>query len=102
MNDEPSPEGKLPDPVELSRAVAGIAERSQRLVSEFLAKQSTETPSIGMGDPFNIAGAFMEMTAKLMVDPTRLVQAQVSLWSDYMRLWQRTAERFMGGTAEPV
>ena len=108
MNDEPSPESKLPDPVELSRAVAGIAERSQRLVSEFLAKQSTGTPSVGMGDPFNIAGAFFEMTAKLMVDPTRLVQAQVSLWTDYMQLWQRTTERFLGGNggtahpAEPV
>ena len=109
MNDAPTPEGKLPDPVELSRAVAGIAERSQRLVSDFLAKQSHETPSVGMGDPLNIAGAFFEMTAKLMVDPTRLVQAQVSLWSDYMQLWQRTTERFLGSgngdvaqPAEPV
>ncbi|HEV2674917.1 MAG TPA: class I poly(R)-hydroxyalkanoic acid synthase [Aliidongia sp.] len=108
MSNEPSPEGKLPDPVDLSRAVAGIAERSQRLVTEFLAKQSSEKPSVGMGDPLNIAGAFFEMTAKLMVDPTRLVQAQVSLWSDYMQLWQRTTERFLGGNggaahpAEPV
>ncbi|MDB5364437.1 MAG: class poly(R)-hydroxyalkanoic acid synthase [Rhodospirillales bacterium] len=108
MNDAPNSEVKLPDPVELSRAVAGIAERSQRLVSEFLAKQSGETPSSGMGDPFNIAGAFFEMTAKLMVDPTRLMQAQVTLWSDYMQLWQRTTERFLGaakGTdlpSEPV
>jgi polyhydroxyalkanoate synthase len=108
MQDAPSPEGKLPDPIELSRAVAGIAERSQRLVSEFLAKQSTEKPSVGMGDPLNIAGAFLEMTAKLMLDPTRLVQAQVSLWSDYMQLWQRTTERFLGTNgdaahpAEPV
>ena len=108
MNDAPNSEGKLPDPVELSRAVAGIAERSQRLVSEFLAKQSNEPRAAGMGDPFNIAGAFFEMTAKLMVDPTRLVQAQVSLWTDYMQLWQRTTERFLGGNggaaqpAEPV
>ena len=97
MNDAPNPEGTLPDPALLSRAVAGIAERSQRLVSEFLAKQSTEPPAAGAGDPFNIAGAFFEMTAKLMVDPTRLMQAQVSLWTDYMQLWQRTTERFLGG-----
>jgi polyhydroxyalkanoate synthase len=108
MNDAPNPEGKLPDPVDLSRAVAGIAERSQRLVSEFLAKQSSEPRPAGTSDPFNIAGAFFEMTAKLMVDPTRLVQAQVSLWNDYMQLWQRTTERFLGGNggaahaAEPV
>ena len=105
MHDESSPEGKLPDPIELSRAVAGIAERSQRLVSEFLSKQTGEAPSVGMGDPLNIAGAFFEMTTKLMLDPTRLVQAQVSLWSDYMQLWQRTTERFLGtngAAAQPV
>jgi polyhydroxyalkanoate synthase subunit PhaC len=108
MSDTPNLEGKMPDPVELSRAVAGIAERSQRLVTEFLAKQSSEPPSVGMGDPMNIAGAFFEMTAKLMVDPTRMIQAQVSLWSDYMQLWQRTTERFLSGNggaahaAEPV
>jgi poly[(R)-3-hydroxyalkanoate] polymerase subunit PhaC len=108
----PSPQGKLPDPVELSRAVANIAERSQRLVADFAARQSgngaVSPPGLGGGglgtaDPLNIAGAFFEMTAKLMVDPTKLVQAQVSLWNDYMRLWQRTAERFLGAPAtEPV
>ena len=108
MNDVPNPEGKLPDPVELSRAVAGIAERSKRLVSDFMARQANETPSVGASDPFNIAGAFFEMTAKLMVDPTRLMQAQVTLWSDYMQLWQRTTERFLNSgsgaprTPEPV
>ena len=104
------PQGKMPDPVELSRAVANIAERSQRLVADFAARQSgngstspTGSGGLGTADPLNIAGAFFEMTAKLMVDPTKLVQAQVSLWNDYMRLWQRTAERFLGAPAsEPV
>jgi polyhydroxyalkanoate synthase len=30
------------------------------------------------------------------------VQAQLSLWNDYMTLWQRTAQRFLGANAEPV
>jgi len=109
MNDSPQPSpvppGKLPDPVELSRAVASIAERSHRLVADFASRQAAHSGGkspIGTADPLNIAGAFFEMTAKLMVDPAKLVQAQVSLWNDYMRLWQRTAERFMGGTTEPV
>jgi len=109
MTDSPSSSpatpGKLPDPVELSRAVASIAERSQRLVAEFAAKQSGNGATggtMGTADPLNIAGAFFEMTAKLMVDPAKLVHAQVSLWNDYMRLWQRTAERFLGGKTEPV
>ncbi|HTH98491.1 MAG TPA: class I poly(R)-hydroxyalkanoic acid synthase, partial [Stellaceae bacterium] len=84
----------MPDPVEISRAVAQIAERSQRIVQEFLSRQASEAPS---ADPFNISGAFVEMTTKLFSDPTRLLRAQVSLWNDYLRLWQRTAERFFGG-----
>jgi polyhydroxyalkanoate synthase len=44
----------------------------------------------------------MEMTQRMMADPTRLVQAQLSLWEDYMKLWQSTAQRLLGGAAEPV
>ncbi len=38
-----------------------------------------------------IGAAFFEMTARMMADPARLVEAQVSLWNDYLRLWQQTA-----------
>jgi poly[(R)-3-hydroxyalkanoate] polymerase subunit PhaC len=96
---EPPPP-KLPNPVQWSRDMAEIAERSQRLVLEFLARQSGG--GIGHADPLNIASAFLEMTGRLMADPGKLIQAQVSLWQDYMTLWQRTAERFLGGTAQPM
>src|SRR6266849_5963268 len=102
---EPSnKDGKLPDPVELSHNMAEIAERSQRLVADFLQRQHPSEPGTGMGigDPLNIGSAFFEMTARMMADPTKLVQAQMSLWNDYMTLWQRTAQRFLGGEAEPV
>ena len=49
-----------------------------------------------------IGTAFLEMTARMMADPARLVQSQLSLWSDYLTLWQRTAQRFLGGEAEPM
>jgi polyhydroxyalkanoate synthase len=97
-----SNEVKHLDPVELSRSMAQIAERSQRLVNEFLQRQQPQEGGIGMGDPLNIGAAFFEMTTRMMADPSRLVQAQLSLWNDYMTLWQRTAQRFLGGEAEPV
>jgi polyhydroxyalkanoate synthase len=90
-----------PDPVELSRQMAEIAEKSQRLVADFLSRQNGEG-GFGMADPMAIGAAFFDMTAKLMADPSRLVQAQLSLWNDYMTLWQRSAQRFLGGKAEPV
>ena len=55
-----------------------------------------------MASPLAIGAAFFEMTARMMADPSRLVQAQLSLWNDYMTLWQRTAQRFLGGEAQPM
>ena len=90
---------KLADPNEVGRSMAGIAERSQRLVTDWLNRQSQETPEL---DPFNIGHAFMEMTAQLMRDPAKLVQAQIGFWQDYMTLWQNTARRMWGMDADPV
>ena len=53
-------------------------------------------------DPLNIGGAFLEMTAQMMADPAKMVQAQIGLWQDYMKLWQATTQRMMGGEAEAV
>jgi len=91
---------KLPDPAALSRSMADIAERSQRLVGEWLKRQAQEGP--GQPDPANIGGAFMEMTTRLMANPQRLVQAQMGFWQDYMSLWQSTARRMMGLESPPV
>ena len=70
--------------------------KSQQLVAEFLKRQSAED-GVGMATPSSIGAAFFEMTARMMSDPSRLVQAQLSLWNDYLTLWQRTTQRFLGG-----
>jgi polyhydroxyalkanoate synthase subunit PhaC len=91
----------LPDPAEWAERLRGIAERSQRLVGDFLQRQNGD-PGLGMASPMAIGAAFFEMTARIMADPTRLVDAQMALWRDAMTLWQRTAERLAGGKVEPV
>ena len=91
---------KAPDPALLTRSMADIAERSQRLVTEWLNRQSLELPQI---DPMNVGHAFMEMTTQLMRDPAKLVQAQIGFWQDYMTLWQNTTRRMLGmQTEKPV
>nr|WP_084164931.1 class I poly(R)-hydroxyalkanoic acid synthase [Skermanella stibiiresistens] len=86
--------------------MARIAEHSQHLVSEFLARQaarpSHDGVAPGAADPLNIGHAFIEMTTRMMSDPVKLMQAQMSLWNDYMTLWQRTTQRFLGQEADPV
>jgi poly[(R)-3-hydroxyalkanoate] polymerase subunit PhaC len=101
MNDATPPEIKLPNPVEWSRSMADIARRSQLLVLDFMGRQALDSPL--PVDPLNIAGAFIEMTQRLMADPAKLLQAQVTLWQDYLTLWQHATERFLGGEpASPV
>ncbi len=90
---------KLPDPAEIGRSMADIAERSQRIVSEWLKRQADENHS---PDPLNIASAFMEMTARLIANPGHLVEAQLGFWRDYMSLWQNTTRRIMGMETQPV
>jgi polyhydroxyalkanoate synthase subunit PhaC len=100
-----APGFKLPDPAEVGRSMAGIAERSQRIVGEWLKRQADAgLPSGGIAnpDPLNIGSAFMEMTAKLMASPAKLMQAQLGFWQDYMSLWQNTARRMMGIESAPV
>ena len=91
----------LRDRDDLSRQIADIAEKSQQLVTEFLKRQAPDG-GVGMASPMNIGAAFLEMTTRMMSDPSRLVQAQLSLWNDYLTLWQRTAQRFLGGDTEPL
>jgi polyhydroxyalkanoate synthase len=97
-----NPEGaafKMPDPAVIGRSMADIAERSQRIVSEWLKRQP---PSEHAADPLNIGSAFLEMTARLMANPAKLMQAQLGFWQDYMTLWQNTARKMMGIEHEPV
>ncbi|MDX2104378.1 MAG: class I poly(R)-hydroxyalkanoic acid synthase [Alphaproteobacteria bacterium] len=98
--EQPNTTLKLPDPVEWSRTMGRIAETSQRMVTEWMARQGSA--GIGHADPANVAQAFFEMATRLMTNPAQLIQAQVTLWQDYMSLWQSTARRVLGTDAEPV
>ncbi len=94
-------EVKYPDPEQLSAAMAEIAERSQRLVADFIAKQA-EDPEISNPDPLNIGSAFVELTTHMMQNPAKLVEAQMQLWQQYYRLWHNATLRMMGEESEPV
>jgi len=96
-----SERSRVPDSDEIVNSIVDIADRSQRLVTDFL----TRLPH-GNGyspfDPLNVGGAFLEMTAKLMADPGKVVQAHMSLWQDYLNLWQSAASRMFGHNPDPV
>ena len=99
MPDQPANEGDSTPRDDMSETIASIAERSQRLVNNFVAQQS---PQFGMADPSNIGNAFLELTARMMANPAKMMEAQMALWQDYMELWQSTAQKMMGQTVEAV
>ena len=109
MAQKPVPPEPAPSPGDgddWAAIMAGIAERSQRLMTEFLTRNATGGPSavpnLGMGDAMNLGTAFMDLTAKMLADPHKLMDAQFNLWRDTMELWRTTTLRAFTGTDTPV
>jgi len=102
---EPSPPPAVPglqtaDAERLKDAFKDIAERSQKLLVDFSERYKADGPQ--PVDPLKLTQTFVDFTAKLLADPNRLIQAQMELWQQYMKLWQVTAQRMMGHKVEPL
>ncbi len=92
---------ELPDPQEVAKTYAEVAQRASTLISEHVQRQlkrGVATPS----DELGIAQAFMDMMAKLLANPYKLAQSQMNLVWDYFTLWQHSMLRFMGIQGAPV
>ena len=104
----PTPPPGAPDvpQEEWSAIMAGIAERSQRLVADFINRNAIANPvqasAAGMADAVQIGAAFLELTSKMLADPHKLMDAQLSLWRDTMELWRSAALKAFNGTDTPV
>ncbi len=95
-----------PDPQEVAKTLANIAQRSQNLVQDFLTRhmanaQPDSAAQLSL-DPLNIGSAFFEMTSRMMSEPQKLIEAQINLWNSYMDLWARTTRRMLGEKTDPV
>ena len=75
--------------------------RAQALITDFMARNSTHS-SISTFDPLNISSAFIELSNRMLNDPTRVVQAQTELWQDYLKLWQSTSMQMLGQDGENI
>ena len=97
MNEESAKRNIYPD----YTVTTDIALRSQKLLTDFFTRHSRELQDQSM-DPVNMGGAFLELTAHLMSNPAKLMQAQMSFWQDYLDLWQSSATRMMGQTPSSI
>ena len=100
-NEQAQAEPHIPDFVELSQKMAKIAERSQKLMQDFMDRQKNDGEMPNM-DPMKLGHAFQEFTKKLMANPQKIFELQMSFARDTMALWQYTTQRMLGQAAEPV
>jgi len=84
-----------------ARIFAEVAERSSRVMGDFLKRQAEAQNSV-LTDEFGIARAFMDMSALMFKHPQHLAEAQMNMFWDYTRLWQNSWMRMLGQKVEPV
>ena len=89
------------DPAQSAKVFAEVAERSSRLLGEFLKRQA-DGRGVATSDEFGIARAFMDLSARMLADPWKLAEMQTKLFWDHVALWQSTMQRMLGNDALPV
>ena len=102
MSDPSTPAPGTPDPERLHAAMSRVAERSRRIVQAFAERQASGAGGFNPLEPAVVSRAYRALWRQMLADPGRLVQAQLSLWQDYAKLWESTARRMAGEEAEPV
>ncbi|MBC8240657.1 MAG: class I poly(R)-hydroxyalkanoic acid synthase [Alphaproteobacteria bacterium] len=81
-------------------AFQSLTERSQRIAQAFMERQASGD-GFQVADPMVIGKAFMELSAKIMEDPAKLVEAHTSLMRQYADLWGVATKRVTGEDGEP-
>ena len=92
---------QAPDPVEVAKIIGEVAEHSSNVLGDFV-KRHANGKGVAFTDEFGIARAFMDMWAKLAANPMALAQVQMNMYYDYLRLWQASWLKLLGGKPEPV
>src|SRR5260221_9341265 len=90
-----------PDSAQSAKLFAEVAERSGRLMAEFLQRQAGGR-GVAASDEFGIARAFMDFYARMLADPWALAEMQAKLFWDHVALWQTTMLRMLGENPPPV
>ena len=89
------------DPAELSKTMADVAVRSQRVANEFLEHQVGGNGT-GSLDPLGLVDTFTKAMGQMRLDPMAITSAQLEFWQDALRLWHHTAGSLLGLSPEPV
>ena len=102
MSDQSVPTPPNPDPQRLFEVMSQITEQSRRIMQAFIERQANEPREFNPLAPAVVSKAYQTLWQQMLSDPARLIEAQVSLWQDYAKLWENTARRMAGEEVEPT
>ncbi len=92
----------LPNPAEMAKTYAEVAQRASRLIGQFMEKKAQAGVDVP-ADELGVARAFMDLSARLLANPYKLAQTQMNMMWDYFSLWQGSMMKMMGmPNATPV
>ena len=78
----------------LAGIMADIAGQYHDLWEGLLSREGQSIPV--KSDPTGAGQAFLELSASLMKNPEKLIEAQAKAWTAYSDLWFNTAKAFLG------
>jgi polyhydroxyalkanoate synthase len=89
------------DPIALAASYASAADKSAKLLGDFMARHSASVASVG-SDELGVSKAFFDLAAKMFANPYRLAETQMNLLRDYSALWQTSMLKLLGQEPTPV
>ena len=90
------------DPAEWPRVLFRIADKSQKLMHEFLERNKDMSADMGSFDPAHVSEAFAELFKRILNNPERFADAQLAVWQGYINIWQSALVRMQGKDAAPI
>lgn len=88
------------DPAKLAETMLEVSAQCNEVMKQFIDGQAEASPE--KLDPIGLGQAYMNLSAELMKDPEKLINAQMELWNAYSKIWQSTADSVKGEETEPV
>ena len=79
-----------------------IAERSEKLLQAFTTGSKQASKGIETADPLSLAPIIHELMSRMVKNPTSLIETQLTLWQNYIELWQKTSKRLLGQSVVPM
>lgn len=99
---EAAPASGLPDWDRLARNVGLLIEESGKAASAFLKPRETgENPAAMSNAASDVFKTLGQVAGHWLSDPSRLVQAQTALSTQFIDLWAESLRRFSGGAPPP-